>query len=485
MKKTVLPGLLFLFVFAVSGCYSTRSSKGGGQVSGTPERRVNAADIALPPGYRAEAVCTGLTFPAAAAFDDQGRLYVVETGYSYGEVWQAPRLLRIAPDGTTETIAAGERNGPWTSVLYYDGLFYVSEGGALEGGKILKISPDGTISELVTGLPSLGDHHTDHMVIRDGQLYFGQGTATNSGIVGPDNRDFGWLARRPDFHDIPCKDITLAGVNYVSKNVLTEDAADEAVTGAYSPYGTATSPGQVLRGRVPCNGAVMRVPLSGGKPELVAWGFRNPYGLALAPDGTIYVSDNAYDDRGSRPIWGTGDVLWRLEEDAWYGFPDFSAGIEMEGKFKAPGKEPVKRLLQQYPGKPPRPVAIFGVHASANGLDFSESDAFGHRGEAFVAEFGDMAPGVGKVLAPVGFKVVRVNVHTGVVEDFAVNKGKKNGPASLRKRGGLERPLAVKFNPGGDAMYIVDFGVLAMTDQGPRPMSGTGVVWKITRKNEP
>ena len=62
-----------------------------------------------------------------------------------------------------------------------------------------------------------------------------------------------------------------------------------------------------------------------------------------------------------------------------------------------------------------------------------------------------MAPGVGKVLSPVGFKVQRINVKTGVINDFAVNKGRKNGPASKLKKGGLERPLALRFDRTGDA----------------------------------
>jgi hypothetical protein len=35
--------------------------------------------------------------------------------------------------------------------------------------------------------------------------------ATSAAIVGPDNLEFGWLKRKPDFHDIPGQDITLYG----------------------------------------------------------------------------------------------------------------------------------------------------------------------------------------------------------------------------------------------------------------------------------
>ncbi|HYE53282.1 MAG TPA: hypothetical protein VD996_00510, partial [Chitinophagaceae bacterium] len=139
-------------------------------------------------------------------------------------------------------------------------------------------------------------------------------------------------------------------------------------------------------------------------------------------------------------------------------------------------------LLQVYPNTPPKPSAIFGVHSSSNGLDFSTNNAFGYTGQAFVAQFGDMAPSAGKVLKPVGFKIVRVNVDDGVIRDFAVNKGKRNGPASWLGTGGLERPVSVKFDPGGKALYIVDFGIMKMTEKGPQPQTGTGVIWKITKE---
>jgi glucose/arabinose dehydrogenase len=313
-------------------------------------------------------------------------------------------------------------------------------------------------------------------------VYFGQGSATNSGVVGPDNAEFGWLNRTKDYHDIPCKDITLSGENYSSENALTKDGTT-VKTGGFVRYGTSTEKGQVIKGGVPCTGAVLRVPVSGGSVEMVAWGLRNPFGLAVSPEQKLYVTENAFDDRGSRPVWGAGDVLWEVQEGTWYGWPDFAEGkpIQNDEEFKAPSKDFVKPLLQQYPNTPPKPAAILGVHSSSNGFDFSRSAEFGFEGEAFIAQFGDMAPKVGKVLSPVGFKVVRVNVTTGAIYDFAVNKGKRNGPASYLKKGGLERPVAVKFDPSGNSLYIVDFGIMKMTKEGPKPQPGTGVIWKITK----
>ena len=91
---------------------------------------MNAADIAVPSGYQIELVATGLTFPTGVAFDDKGGVYVTESGYSYGEVWDIPRLIRIERDGGTTLIAEGDQNGPWTGMLFHQNAFYVAEGGA-------------------------------------------------------------------------------------------------------------------------------------------------------------------------------------------------------------------------------------------------------------------------------------------------------------------------------------------------------------------
>jgi hypothetical protein len=99
-----------------------------------------------------------------------------------------------------------------------------------------------------------------------------------------------------------------------------------------------------------------------------------------------------------------------------------------------------------------RSAAVLEVHTSANGFDFSRNPTFGHLGHAFIAEFGDQAPATGKVWSPVGAKVVRVDPATGTVEDFAVNRGAVSGPASWLKSGGLERPVAARFDPAGEAL---------------------------------
>jgi glucose/arabinose dehydrogenase len=480
MRRNVLL-LLALGILLWSGCYSLRPSSGGGQTTFS-SRNINPADIALPPGYQIEAVARDLTFPTGAAFADQGNLFVIESGYCYGEVFTTPRLLRIGPNGSVQVLASGTQNGPWTGVIFHDGNFFVAEGGVMEGGRILRIGKDGKINVVVDGLPSYGDHHTDGPVVGpDGWLYFGQGTASNSGIVGEDSAKFGWLKRHPEFHDIPGQDITLVGQNFTTKDPL-KGGEGKASTGAFVPFGTATTPNQRIPGAVKCSGSVLRVRPDGSNLELVAWGFRNPFGLSFSPSGQLYVSDNGYDERGSRPVWGAADILWQVKPGTWYGWPDFSAGepLTLE-KFKAPHKAQPRFILAQHPDQPPQPVAKFAVHSSADGLDFSRNQSFGHAGEAFIALFGDESPATGKILHASGFKIIRVDTSNGVIEDFAVNKGPHNGPASKIETGGLERPVAVKFNPAGDALYIVDFGVVLHDKTGAKPQQGTGVIWKVTR----
>jgi glucose/arabinose dehydrogenase len=455
-------------------------TRGGAEATFLGRRKVNPADVALPPGYRIEPVATGFTFPTAVVFDDANRPHVIESGYAYGERYAPGRLLRIEANGRHTEIARGG-NQPWTGATFYRGAFYVAQGGY--PGRIVRITPDAKTSIVVDGLPSKGDHFTNGPVVGpDGWLYFSQGAITNSGVVGEDNALFGWLLVRPDLHDIPGQDIVLAGRNFKTGPIVPPLPVKSTTTGAFVPLGTPTRPGQVIQGQVPATAAVMRVRPEGGKTELVAWGIRNAFGLAFSPGGKLFATDTTYDSRGSRPIENAPDMLWQVRRGIWYGFPDFNAGVPLtDPRFKPEGKPQPQFLLAKHPNRPPKPAATFAPHSASHGLDFSRSDKFGHVGTAFVAQMGDFTPPTGVVQKPAGYKVVRVNTATGSVSDFAWNKAAAPGPASKVGGGGLERPVDVQFDRTGEAMYVVDFGVVT-TPLVPNPRKKTGVLWRITRE---
>jgi glucose/arabinose dehydrogenase len=186
------------------------------------------------------------------------------------------------------------------------------------------------------------------------------------------------------------------------------------------------------------------------------------------------------DDRGARYIVGDPDDLYEIKAGEWYGWPDFASGIRLDdphwGK-DGQGRAPV---LARFPNpQPPKPLVSFEPHAAANGISFSPSADFGFAGDAFVALFGDIAPVTTPRLAePRGYKVVRVDMRSREIVDFAVNK--VAGPASLLHHGGFERPSHCAFGPDG-ALYVVDYGKIQIAPEvgGVRMVLGTGALWRI------
>src|SRR5438067_138848 len=104
--------------------YTFLPSKGAGKAVFSPPRQIDPADVAVPPGYCIEPVVTGLNYPTAVVTDEQDRVYVLESGYSYGEDFAPPRLLRLEPTGQPAVVATGDdKAGPWTGMSYHQGAF--------------------------------------------------------------------------------------------------------------------------------------------------------------------------------------------------------------------------------------------------------------------------------------------------------------------------------------------------------------------------
>jgi len=438
------------------------------------------ADVLLPAGYIAEVIATGLSAPVMTTFGPDGAAYVVESGH---KVDDPPGIRRVDIGGGKPTHLHTFTGTDWVETGAVTGAIFVGEALIVTNtDRVVRIDPDGTTTTIVDGLPGRGDHQTNHPVLGpDGKVYFGVGSATNSGVVGSDNAAYGWLNDNPDTHDVPAKDVVLAGRNYDDRDVLG-DLKRTVRTGAFVPFATETTPGQIIPGNVKASGAILRCDPDGTNLEVVAWGLRNPYGLAFAPDGRLFATEHGMDNRSERHIVGDFDDLYLIEEGRWYGWPDFASGIRLDDPRWGDGGQGREPVLAEFPeAAPPMPVVSFQPHAAANGIAISPGGSFGFDGQAFVALFGDLAPITTPRLAtPTGFKVVRVDLDQRSIVDFAVNR--IQGPASKLPHDGFERPSHCAFGPDG-ALYITDFGEIDIAPEkaGIRVQAGSGSLWRIWR----
>jgi glucose/arabinose dehydrogenase len=222
---------------------------------------------------------------------------------------------------------------------------------------------------------------------------------------------------------------------------------------------------------------VVRFNPDGSDLELVAWGLRNPFGLEFDESGQLWATSHGADVRGSRNIFDDPDYLMRIEQGAWYGWPEFFDSQPVtDARFKAPTKEQPEFLWQEHPPLT-KPFAVFGTHEGINGIAISPGGAFGHQGEAFIAMFGTFAPvTTGVNIQPVGFRVVRVDLKTGESFDFASNV--IPGAGYITQHAGLDRPSDVVFAPDS-SLYVIDWGAATLTPEGLKLSPFTAAVWRI------
>ena len=448
-----------------------------------PPPRSDAAEV--PEGYRVEIVLSDLLFPSSVEFDDEGGMYVAECGEPAGSPARVLKYSSDEPAQEKPQVVASGLSAPVTDLLWHEGRLYISHRGKIS------VLEHGELHDLVTGLPSAGDHVNNQICIGpDGWLYVGQGTATNSGVVGVDNFMFGWLRSDPDFCDVPAQDITLTGASFESVDPLAAlggGSTRKVRTSPFQPFGHTAPAGTVVKGSERATGAILRARLDGRDVGVYAWGLRNPFGLAWGPDGQLYVSEGGADERGSRPLANCPDALWRLDEGAFCGWPDFVAGVPVTDARYRPEQGPSPQpVLQEHPPVS-QPLVTLPPHSSVTGLTFSTNANFGFEGQLFVAASGDNAPVTASVQERAGFWVQRVDTTTGKVEMFF-----RARPETLGTRDeeyvttpGPRRPVDLRFSPDGSALYVVDYGpvlwVRSATGPAPHYFPGTGVLWRITR----
>lgn len=480
----------------------------------------------VPSGYFLEPLAIGFDYPTGVAFAGES-LWVTEAGFMPD---MPPKVKRVSRQGQVTTILTpddlpmGAFMGPLIDATYRDGWLWVvhrqmgPNGWAVGAiSRFMPDSPAATFVTVITNLPASGDHHSDEIVFDEaGRAYFGQGTATNSSVVGADNwLSTMWLQMYPTFHDFAPVQIVLNGNDYRTVTPFPLDPDASLFTGPYMPFGSGPiAPGTVVPAATPAtpqqgiiagNGTVYSFDSTAADPtstlRLEAWGLRNPFGVGLDPfsPGTLLVANNGGDVRlvlgtstraDARPLANDLDDLYVLQvggDAEFFGFPDFfndpATGAVL------PVTAPV--FCDAPPGLPipcpdfvldeafrstltPLPaLAQFEDHSSADKFDFSTDEGFGSVGDVFVAEFGAFVGETGATEFS-GHKVVRVDRDTGVVTDFVVNTG--DTPAELFPPDEFNKPIDVKFD--GDTMLIVDFGVFEPGLMIMQP--GTGKLWTLS-----
>ncbi len=517
LQTSVRAGLIATLTLGAAGCATMDPELEQGSLVPHSTEGLQASQqfpiVRLPPGYRIEKVVDKLTYPTSITWDDQGRMYVAEAGGAFFEEPPPARILRIENGRATEVANLDEKGitASVTGLVWHNGAFYFTHRAQDFTGAVSRMTMDGRVELLISGII---DSQTDHQpndirVGPDGRMYFTSGAGGNSGVMGADMTPF--VLKNPGTHTTVCHDVVLLGKNFHIVNYLTEKKGDIALTGAFVPLGTPTQPGQVIKGRTKCGGAILSFDPNNPEASLrpYAWGFRNVIGLAWGANGQMYATQNGYDVTAPRPVNDTAEPTYFVREDAWYGVPDFSAAFEplTDPKFEAPGRlyapvsingQPVKEKLgfvidHQASGlTAPDKKLILGLHphnSSPSKPDVAPA-SWGDMAEMlFVPEWGDATWFTNPLKnVPVGNRIVMIDPRDpGRVQPFVTNA--QPGPASSQGAAlmGIERPFDVKFGPDG-AMYIVDYGQafinLAQIAEGNLPYEfppETGIIWKVTR----
>ena len=480
--------------------------------------------VEYPAGYELRRFATGLTAPTSVAFDADGTMYVA-SGVT-GERGEEPRIWKFSPTGGQPTLfyphdtgilpfelplqlpfprAGWHMYGPIGGMVVVNGTVIVTHHDENDLGVVTALDSKGGHKTLAAGFPAQGDYGLTDVAFNSltKRVWFGLGTATNSGVVGLDNWAVSWVRNHPEVHDIPYHDVELLGYKFQTPNPMAGlfGPADIAVTAAYQSFNESFSTRVKGSPDEKPNGAIFSVSPDGGFAKVEAHGVHLPRGIAISDVGAVYIVIDGMEMRGTRPIKNDPDSLVRLPTGVpWLGWPDYTTDFHLvsEPNFQAPewmvrlsGYEQVRATIDTHASGLTPPVRESMLEAAMPSLSGAAKLAFVPSGGAFGKDFplsviialsGDRTPFATNGVAlprPVGFKVVRVDLDRHVTRDFVRNVGDLPGTKlDASNHSLIERPVDIKFGPDG-AMYILDEGHMEMKHGHETFEPGTGQIFRL------
>ena len=498
-----------------------------------PDRQplVDRGTVEFPSGLDMTIVADGLTAATSVTVADDGIVYLADNGARGDEV----RLNRLDPDtGESHEIYPARRaivswfddrmklRGPVGGLAFRDGELYVSARNEEDRGVVVAFDLTGwelggtrpPVRIVVGDLPAAGDHSVTDLSFHplNDRLFFGVGSATNSGVVGLDNWDIGWPKQHRGFHDIPLHNLRLFGYRFD-----TEDPSagllnpDKVNTAPFNAFGQSSQRVPGTTGDKP-TAAIYSVDAQGGDLRVEAHGIRNPAGLAFNSFANLFATNQGMELRGTRPVKDDPDVVLRVftvessDSALWYGWPDYSTDFRpITDRALQPPRQFLFRtgygelsFLIDHTSSGPRDAngtprglqipdrdtlltGVFPPLSGASGIAFVPQDgpAFAdYTGQLVVALRGDRAP-----FATSGLPLTRSPGRMVAVVDTASNTWRPlvyNAAAAKKEidRLVLERPIDVTFGPDG-SLWILDQGRMRMRDGQERYKPGDGRLYRL------
>ena len=272
----------------------------------------------------------------------------------------------------------------------------------------------------------------------------------------------------------------------------------------------------------------------------MAWGFRNPYGLAFDSSkntSRLWITSAGADERGSRPIANDSDKIYSIDTSnrsnigKFYGWPDFFGNAEPVTNHKFQSSKSNQSLQFLMAVHPPvqKPSALVNNSAEISQISFSNNTDFGFKDMAFISEFGNIGnstdhnsgnnPPVSIYNNSNNTKIKNTAAFSSTNQSLILNNNKNFGNASISNTDKIKgqkiiifdpkskryfdflslknpdpsfRPLDAKFSPDGNTLYITSFGKTELRNtipnkgfQLPSPTPWvykyTGVLWKVTK----